>query len=137
MTRRFGSAWLHASASGLAFAAACLATAHTAAAQTTSQTAQQQSNKGADVVITAERRRINLQVAPVAAVVATGHQLQQRGVYNVDQLQFISPSLTVTNYGIGENLTSAASARARPTCRRPRASWSIATASPPSPASSR
>jgi iron complex outermembrane recepter protein len=103
MTRRFGSVWLHASASGLALAAACLATAHTAAAQTTSQTAQQQSNKGADVVITAERRSINLQVAPVAAVVATGHQLQQRGVYNVDQLQFISPSLTVTNYGVGEN----------------------------------
>ena len=56
----------------------------------------------------------------MAATVITGAQLQQRGIYNVDQLQFISPSLTVTNFGQRRaTSTSAASARTRPTSRRP------------------
>ena len=55
------------------------------------------------VTVTAERRSTNLQAAPVAATVVSGVQLQQRGVYTVDQLQFISPSLTVSNFGDGED----------------------------------
>jgi len=56
-----------------------------------------------EVVITAERRVVSLQRAPVSATVVSGAELQQKGVYDVDELQFITPSLTVTNYGIGED----------------------------------
>jgi len=54
-----------------------------------------------EVVITAERRTVSLQKAPVAATVLTGADLVKKGVVNVDQLQFVSPDLTVTNFGQG------------------------------------
>ena len=55
----------------------------------------------AEVVVTAERRTVNLQKAPVAATVLTGADLVKKGVVGVDQLQFISPDLTVTDIGQG------------------------------------
>jgi len=55
----------------------------------------------AEVVVTAERRTVNLQKAPVAATVLTGADLVKKGVVGVDQLQFISPDLTVTDFGQG------------------------------------
>jgi iron complex outermembrane receptor protein len=105
MNRRLGSTPLRASVSGLALAATWLLVAHPAAAQTTQPAAAAPADEGGQpvVTVTAERRTVNLQAAPVAASVASGLQLQQRGVYTVDQLQFISPSLTVTNYGDGED----------------------------------
>jgi iron complex outermembrane receptor protein len=54
-----------------------------------------------EVVITAERRTVNLQKAPVAATVLTGKDLIKKGVIGVDQLQFVSPDLTVTDFGQG------------------------------------
>ena len=108
MTRR--SAWLHASASSFALVLGAVTLGQAAHAQTGAnpQPANGQAaataNGGAPVVtVTAERRAVNLQTAPIAATVLSGGQLAQRGVYNVDQLQFMSPSLTVTNYGIGED----------------------------------
>jgi iron complex outermembrane receptor protein len=53
------------------------------------------------VVITAERRSVNLQRAAVAATVVSGADLVKKGVVGVDQLQFISPDLTVTDFGQG------------------------------------
>ncbi|HLK23938.1 MAG TPA: TonB-dependent receptor [Caulobacteraceae bacterium] len=101
------SARLHGSASGLALALGLAAFAPAALAQTNGNpppaNAQPQSGGAPAVVVTAERRVVNLQAAPIAATVVSGRQLQQRGVYNVDQLQFISPSLTVTDYGLGED----------------------------------
>src|ERR1700753_1174238 len=47
-----------------------------------------------EVVVTAERRTVNLQKAPVAATVLSGADLVKKGVVGVDQLQFISPDLT-------------------------------------------
>ncbi|MGC1302144.1 MAG: TonB-dependent receptor [Caulobacteraceae bacterium] len=57
-----------------------------------------------EVVVTAERRTTNLQQTPIAATVLTQDDLQKRGVFTVDQLQFVSPSLTVNNFGQGNDI---------------------------------
>ncbi len=104
MTRR--TAWLRGSASVLGLGIGLLSFAQ-AQAQTNGAAqpanAQAQTSGAPVVTVTAERRAVNLQTAPIAATVLSGNQLVQRGVYNIDQLQFMSPSLTVTNYGIGED----------------------------------
>ena len=56
-----------------------------------------------EVVVTAERRTSNLQTTPIAATVLTGAELELKGVNAVDQLQFISPSVTLNNYGQGNS----------------------------------
>src|ERR1700676_1032287 len=53
------------------------------------------------LTITAERRTINLQTAPVAASVIPGSQLQNEGIESLDDLQFHTPSLTVADFGQG------------------------------------
>jgi len=55
----------------------------------------------APLTITAERRTVNLQSAPIAASVITGSQLQAQGIQTLDDLQFHTPSLTVTDFGQG------------------------------------
>ncbi|MGH6993101.1 MAG: TonB-dependent receptor [Caulobacteraceae bacterium] len=55
----------------------------------------------APLVITAERRTLNLQVTPVAASVIAGGQLQAKGIDSIDDLQFHTPSLTVSDFGQG------------------------------------
>jgi iron complex outermembrane recepter protein len=54
-------------------------------------------------VITAERRTTALQKTAIAAKVVTGKDLIAQHVVTVDQLQFISPSLTVNNFGQGND----------------------------------
>ena len=44
---------------------------------------------------------MNLQSAPIAASVITGSQLQAQGIQTLDDLQFHTPSLTVTDFGQG------------------------------------
>ena len=56
-----------------------------------------------ELVVTAERRETNLQKAPIAATVLTQADLIKRGVFTVDQLQFVAPSLTVDNFGQGND----------------------------------
>lgn len=96
----------------LLFAMTCGA-AHLAASMAAhAQTAGQQNQgdsavNGSDaqaleeIVVTAERRRTNLQTTPIAATVMTGEHLAASGVTNVDQLQFVSPAATVNNFGQG------------------------------------
>jgi iron complex outermembrane receptor protein len=55
-----------------------------------------------EVVVTAEKRTTNLQQTPIAAVVLTGTQLLHNGVITVDQLETVSPSLAVDNFGQGD-----------------------------------
>lgn len=90
--------WLSASVLALAWSGA-------AAAQTAAPTP---AGKGAttvkEVVITAERRSTNVQKTAIAATVLTGDQLAKSGVFTVDQLQFVSPSLTVNNFGQGNDV---------------------------------
>ena len=74
------------------------------AAAWTSAGAQTTSSKDEplqEVVVTAERRSLNLQQAPVSATVISGAALENKGVVTVDQLQFIAPSVTVNNFGQG------------------------------------
>jgi iron complex outermembrane receptor protein len=73
-----------------------------AAAETTASDAD--ANTVAELVITAERRTENLQKTAIAATVMTGQDLQRKGVVSVDQLQFFSPSITVNNFGQGNNV---------------------------------
>ncbi len=94
----------------LLFATACaaaqLTTSFCARAQTPApQGGQPQSANDAsvleEIIVTAERRRTNLQTTPIAATVLTGETLAASGVTTVDQLQFISPGATVNNFGQG------------------------------------
>ena len=57
-----------------------------------------------EVVVTAERRTTNLQQTPIAATVLTQNDLLTKGVFTVDQLQFVSPSLAVDNFGQGNDI---------------------------------
>ncbi len=88
--------WLSTSVSALALGWAGGAAAQ--AAQRTGDAATIQ-----ELVITAERRTENLQTTAIAATVMTGADLAKQGVVTVDQLQFISPSLTVNNFGQGND----------------------------------
>jgi iron complex outermembrane receptor protein len=80
----------------------------TAAAQTTAPASAAPRDASAvsevqEVVVTAERRTTNLQTTPIAATVLTGSDLIKRGVFTEDQLQFVAPSLTVNNFGQGND----------------------------------
>lgn len=55
-----------------------------------------------EVVVTAEKRTTNLQQTPIAATVLSGPTLLKNGVITVDQLETVSPSLAVDNFGQGD-----------------------------------
>src|SRR6478672_5916098 len=55
----------------------------------------------ADIVITARRRSENLMKTAISGTVLTGTDLTNKGVSNVDSLQFAAPSITVNNFGQG------------------------------------
>lgn len=88
---------LTVSAGALAAALGWTALAHAADAAAD----QPQATALAPVTITAERRTLNLQTAPVAASVIAGSQLETEGIQTLDDLQFHTPSLTVTDFGQG------------------------------------
>jgi iron complex outermembrane receptor protein len=91
----------------LSASAATLAWCGAAQAQTTAP-AQAQGGSSVEtvkeVVVTAERRNTALQKTPIAATVLTSDDLIKTGVFTIDQLQFVSPSLTVDNFGQGNNV---------------------------------
>jgi iron complex outermembrane receptor protein len=62
------------------------------------------ANQVEEVVVTGERRTTNLQTTAIAATVLNQEQLIRNGVQTIDQLQFVSPSLTVNNFGQGNNV---------------------------------
>ena len=75
-----------------AYAAAQIATSVPAAAQTAGeQKRRTAAHEFDEIVVTAERRRTDLQKTPIAATVMTGEKVANTGVTVVDQLQFISP----------------------------------------------
>jgi len=78
-----------------------------AAAAQTAASPSASANNGttlSELVITAERRTTALQKTAIAATVVTGKDLLAKNVITVDQLQFLSPSLTVNNFGQGNNV---------------------------------
>jgi iron complex outermembrane receptor protein len=82
-------------------ALATIATSLPVGAQNAATNTQNNAEPLDEVVVTAERRRTNLQTTPIAATVLTGDALATSGVTTVDQLQFISPAATVNNFGQG------------------------------------
>src|SRR6187549_2188946 len=87
--------WLGASALALAWSGAV-------AAQ--DQPAEDTSAEGDDtIVVTAQRRSENLMTSPISASVLSGTDLENRGVVNVDALQFATPSVVVNNFGQGND----------------------------------
>ncbi|WP_010184876.1 TonB-dependent receptor [Sphingomonas sp. PAMC 26605] len=98
---------------GLLLSASVLAftTCATAQAQTTPNPATPDpasgdtatTDAGPDIVVTALRRQDKLSQTPVAASVLSGTDLANKGVVNVDALQFAVPSVTVNNFGQGNN----------------------------------
>ncbi|MBS0360741.1 MAG: TonB-dependent receptor [Proteobacteria bacterium] len=93
--------WLSASALTLAVSVGWSGVATAQAAP-----AKASADAGATVqelIVTAERRNENLQQTAIAATVMTGADLQKQGIVTVDQLQFVSPSLTVNNFGQGND----------------------------------
>ena len=82
------------------FAAAQLATSLPAAAQSGDKQGDT-AREFDEIIVTAERRQTDLQKTPIAATVMTGEEITNAGVSVVDQLQFISPSAVVNNFGQG------------------------------------
>jgi len=54
-----------------------------------------------EVTVTSQKRESALQTTPIAATVLTGEDTANAGVTVVDQLQFITPSAVVNNFGQG------------------------------------
>ncbi|QDZ06954.1 TonB-dependent receptor [Sphingomonas panacisoli] len=97
-----GSAlWLGASLAALAWAAP--ATAQDAAPQTTASDTATTDDVEGDIIITATRRDENLMTSPISASVLSGTDLGNKGVTNVDALQFAMPSVVVNNFGQGND----------------------------------
>ena len=78
-----------------------LASAACACAQIATAQNDNRGHELDEIVVTAERRSTNLQTTPIAATVLTGEDVANAGVTVVDQLQFISPSVVVNNFGQG------------------------------------
>jgi iron complex outermembrane receptor protein len=89
--------WLTTSVLALAWCG--VANAQTA--QTASPAGPSAAAPTQEVVVTAERRSVNLQRSALSATVLTGADLVKKGVATVDQLQFVTPNLTVQNFGQG------------------------------------
>ena len=76
------------------------AVAQTAPSPTTAKTS---GTTVQEVMVTADRRTTALQKTAIAATVLTGKDLLAKNVVTVDQLQFLSPSVTVNNFGQGND----------------------------------
>src|SRR4051812_2420779 len=92
--------WLGASA--LAFAWCGTAAAQTESAPAQTETAAENPQAG-EIVVTAPRRTENLMTSAISASVLSGTELENKGVVNVDALQFAMPSIVVNNFGQGND----------------------------------
>ncbi|MCW3837648.1 TonB-dependent receptor [Sphingomonas canadensis] len=83
---------------------AALLWASAAAAQDQEQEAPANDSGVADIVVTAERRAVNLQDVPIAATAITGEQLRDKGVERLADLQYAAPSLSITDQGLTQSV---------------------------------
>ena len=67
----------------------------------TTEQAEDPASAQGEVIVTARRRNENLQTTPLSGSVITGTDLANKGVANVDALQFATPSVVVNNFGQG------------------------------------
>ncbi|RYD89928.1 MAG: TonB-dependent receptor, partial [Sphingomonadales bacterium] len=87
-------------ASALAMVWCGSAAAQTAAPEAVSQDVQAGEE---EIVVTAQRRSENLMTTAISATVLSGTDLENKGVVNVDALQFAMPSIVVNNFGQGND----------------------------------
>lgn len=80
----------------------------TAAAQTppadpgaSTEQAEAPAPSQGEVIVTARRRSENLQRTPLSGSVLSGTDLAEKGIANVEELQFGTPSIVVNNFGQG------------------------------------
>ena len=78
--------WLFVSAASL-LAASVAHAQTTASSPASTSAAADKAQRCQEVVVTAERRTVNLQTTAIAACVLTGADLAKKGVTSVDQLQ--------------------------------------------------
>jgi iron complex outermembrane receptor protein len=97
--------WLSASALAFAWSGSAVAQAGAAAAPAATETADTGADEAADseIVVTAQRRTENLMRTAISASVLSGNDLANKGVVNVDALQFATPSVVVNNFGQGND----------------------------------
>jgi iron complex outermembrane receptor protein len=91
-------------ASVLAFTWCGAAAAQTTTNPATPDTASTETpttDAGQDIIVTALRRNDKLSQTPIAASVLSGTDLANKGVVNIDALQFAMPSVVVNNFGQG------------------------------------
>jgi iron complex outermembrane receptor protein len=73
-----------------------------AVAAALSQGAQAQSDESKmvleEVVVSAERREVNLQDVPISATVLTGESLAAQGIDNIIEIQQVAPSVAINTY---------------------------------------
>jgi iron complex outermembrane receptor protein len=94
--------WLRGTVSSLALGLAVVSVGSPArAADAAPPTAASTGATLSEVVVTAERRTVNLQTAPITATVISGDLLKNKNIFSVDNLQFATPSLSVVNFGLG------------------------------------
>lgn len=75
-----------------------------AVATTVPALAQQQNSTIETVTVTAERRTIDAQKAPIAVTVFNQDDLNKRAINTVDALQFTTPSLTILDSGVNAEI---------------------------------
>ncbi|MFY8093221.1 MAG: TonB-dependent receptor [Niveispirillum sp.] len=76
-----------------------------ALAQTASPVAEEKAFEGLEeIVVTAQRRSENLQNVAIAATALSGEALLERGVDQIADLQFASPSLSITDSGLTQSV---------------------------------
>jgi iron complex outermembrane receptor protein len=88
---------------GYSGTAAAQSTPPASAADSPQSTDTPPSDSQGDIVVTALRRNDKLSETPVAASILTGVDLTNKGVVNVDGLQFAMPSVVVNNFGQGND----------------------------------
>ena len=62
------------------------------------QTSAPESSELEEVIVTAERRQVNLQDVPASATVLTAESLAAKGIDNVIELQAVAPSVAINTY---------------------------------------
>jgi len=93
--------WMSASVLALAWSGVAAAQPASPPPDTSTDKPAESDDGVERVVVTSERRRTDLQKTPIAATVITGEKLENKGINNVDALQFVSPGTTVNNFGQG------------------------------------
>lgn len=61
-------------------------------------------NEVPDIIVTAQRRAESLQKVPIAATALTGEDLNAKAVQRIGDLQFVAPSLSITDQGLTQSV---------------------------------